>query len=338
MIKTYCFKMYGRKQNKRLVALIELAAEIYNHCIALHKRYYKLYKTHLNKNKLQAHIAKLKKLDRYKHWYELNSQAIQEITDRIERAYTLFFRNLTRKVRTAPPGFKRRKKYKSFTLKLRGYKLLKTNTGEYDNTVFIMGRKYKFFKSREIKGTIKTVTVKRNKLGDLYIYFVCETDNADSKIKTVTGKIAGFEFGFKTYLKAVNINIKDINIRENDIESPSFFKKNQSAVKKLNRSFSRKQKNSNGMERVKRKLYKQQYKIANQRKDFQFKLANELCGKYDAVYIKEPDMKSMRKSWGKKILDLAHGNFYGILKHQSLKYGVTVSEFRESCFLQQFSG
>ena len=323
MIKTYCFKLYNRKQNKHLVRLIELAAEIYNHCIALHKRYYKLYNTHLNKNKLQAHIAKLKKLDKYKHWYELNSQSIQEITDRIERAYTLFFRNLKRKVKTAPPGFKREKKYKSFTLKMKGYKLQKTNAGEYDNIVFIAGKKYKFFKSRKIEGIIKTVTVKRNKLDDLYIFFVCECEseiiNVNSEFSHRTGKIAGFEFGLKTYLKAI-----DANESENDVESPLFFKKNQSEIKKLNRSFSRKQKNSNGRQLVKRKLYKQQYKILNQRKDFQFKLANELCKKYGAVYLKEPDIKSMRKLWGKKILDLAHNNFYEILKYQSLKYGVNV--------------
>ena len=320
MIKTYCYKLYKRKQNKYLVHLIELAGEIYNHCIALHKRYYRLYKIYLDKNKLQVHITKLKKLDKYAHWYELNSQAIQEITDRIERAYTLFFRNLKRKVKTAPPGFKRRKKYKSFTMKLRGYKLLKTKAGQYDNAILIAGKKHKFFKSREIEGNIKTVTVKRNKLGDIYIYFACETDSANSKVKTGTGKIVWYDYGLKPYLKASD---------GNDIELPMFFRENQSAIKKLNRAFSRKQKNSNGIERVKRKLYKQQYKIANQRKDFQFKLANELCGKYDVIYLKELNLKSMRKLWGIKILSSAHNNFYNILNHQSVKYGVTVAEAPE---------
>ena len=127
MIKTYCFKFYNSKRNKHLHRLIDLSAEIYNHCIALHKRYYKLYKMHLNKSRLQAHITKLKKFERYKHWNNLGSQAIQEITDRIENAYTLFFRSLKRKVRCAPPSFKKRVKYKSFTLKQAGYKLLDDN-------------------------------------------------------------------------------------------------------------------------------------------------------------------------------------------------------------------
>ena len=116
MIKTYKYKMYHSKHNKRLHRLINIAAEIYNHCIALHKRYYRLYGVHLEKDKLQKHLTKLKKLERYSHWNQLNSQAIQDITDRIENAYQLFFGNLERKVKCGPPGYKKKRKYKSFTL------------------------------------------------------------------------------------------------------------------------------------------------------------------------------------------------------------------------------
>jgi len=41
MIKTYKFKLYKTKKLKNLHSLINLFAGIYNHCIALHKRYYK---------------------------------------------------------------------------------------------------------------------------------------------------------------------------------------------------------------------------------------------------------------------------------------------------------
>jgi putative transposase len=311
MIKTYCFKLYERKQNKRLVYLIELAAEIYNHCIALHKRYYKLYGVYLPKNRLQAHIAKLKRLEKHRHWYDLNSQAIQEITDRIERAYTLFFRNLKRKVRTAPPSFKRRKKYKSFTMKLRGYKLLE------GNAIRIGDRKYKYFKSREIEGAVKTVTVKRDKLGRLYIYFACETESACSKARTETGKIARYGFGTQAYLES-------LDGEHGDIETPGFFRESRREIKKLNRSFGRKQKNSKGREQVRRRLYRQQQKTANQRKDFWFKLANELCERYGVIYLSEPDRRLLRKQGGRKILSLAQSGFYGILKQQAMKYGAEV--------------
>ena len=66
-------------------------------------------------------------MDKYAYWRNLNSQAIQDVAERIDKGYKLFFRNLKAKVRTAPPSFKKRKKYKSFMLKQTGYKLLDEN-------------------------------------------------------------------------------------------------------------------------------------------------------------------------------------------------------------------
>lgn len=41
LIKTYQFKLYQSRKLKHLEACINLAAEIWNWCIALHRRYYK---------------------------------------------------------------------------------------------------------------------------------------------------------------------------------------------------------------------------------------------------------------------------------------------------------
>ena len=42
--------------------LINVAGRIYNHCIALHKRYYCLFKKHLNRYALQKHLANCKQI------------------------------------------------------------------------------------------------------------------------------------------------------------------------------------------------------------------------------------------------------------------------------------
>ena len=59
MIKTYKYKLYKTKRLKHLHRLINISAGIYNHCIALHKRYYRLYGKTLNKYVLQKHITKV---------------------------------------------------------------------------------------------------------------------------------------------------------------------------------------------------------------------------------------------------------------------------------------
>lgn len=43
VIKTYKFKLYKNKKNKHLDDGINIAASIWNYCIAMHRRYYRLY-------------------------------------------------------------------------------------------------------------------------------------------------------------------------------------------------------------------------------------------------------------------------------------------------------
>lgn len=307
LIKTYSFKLYSNKRNKHLHNQIRIAARIYNHCIALHKRYYKMYGEYLPLYKLLKHITKLKKTSRFSYWNGLGSQAIQDVAERIDRAYKLFFKNLKRKVRTAPPSFKKSVKYKSFTLKQAGYKILD------DNRVQINGKIYRYFKSREIEGKIKTVTVKRDTLGDIYVFIVCEQEQP--QIMARTGEMVGYDFGLKTFLKASD---------GYDIESPLFFKQNAARIAKLNRSLSRKVKGSNNRRKARKDLARAHKRIANMRKDFHFKLAAELCADYAFICIEDLNIKAMQRMWGRKISDLSHSQFVQILKYQAAKCGTTI--------------
>lgn len=89
-MKTYCFKLYNSKRNKKLHRQINAAGLIYNHCIAIHKRYYRLFKKSLHKFVLQKHLTKLKKRAKFSYLKEIGSQSVQNITERIDRAYKLF--------------------------------------------------------------------------------------------------------------------------------------------------------------------------------------------------------------------------------------------------------
>ena len=84
-------------------------------------------------------------------------------------------------------------RYKSFTLKQTGYKLLD------GNELVICGQKYKYFKSREIEGKIKTLTVKRDSVNDLWLCFAVE-DEAANQVLPRLGNAVGLDFGLKTYL------------------------------------------------------------------------------------------------------------------------------------------
>lgn len=305
--KTFKFKLYKSKKNKELEKQIELAAKIYNHCIALHKRYYRLYGKYIHRFALINHIAKLKKLPKYNAWKNLDAQATQDIVERIDKAYQLFFRNQKQGIKSAPPSFKKTSKYKSFTLKQSGYKLFE------DNRIRIRNKVYKYHKSREIEGEIKRVTVKRDALGDIYICVMCEIP--EPEVIPRAGEIVGYDFGLKRFLTASD---------GRDIESPEFFKQRQNKIKKLHKKLSKKKRGSNNRKKAKRDLARAYKKITNQRTDFHFKLAKKIAEEYAVVCIEDLNIKAMQQLWGKKISDLSHSSFVNILKYQCSKVGTIV--------------
>lgn len=85
MRKTFKFKLFGARRNRKLHKQINAAGLAYNHCIALHKRYYSLYHKHLNLFRLQKHLTKQKRLPRFAYLKEIGSQALQDVAQRIEK-------------------------------------------------------------------------------------------------------------------------------------------------------------------------------------------------------------------------------------------------------------
>ena len=307
-MRTYKFKLYRSKKNKHLLQQIDISGIIWNHSIALHKRYYRLTGKSLNMYVLQKHLAKLKKLPKYAYWGKVGSQAVQDIAQRIDKAYKLFFGNLKRKVRTSPPGFKKVKRYTSFTLKQAGWKLLD------GNKIYIQGVVYKFSKSRDIPTDVKTVTIKRDTLGNLYLYFVVQ-EEIDQTNQAMSGNSAGFDFGLKTFLVP---SVGD------DIESPLYFREAMAELKTAQQNMARKIKFSGGWHKARNIVTRIYQRVVNKRRDWFFKLAHQLTDQYDQLYFEDLSMKGMQRLWGRKISDLARSEFMGILDYLASTKGKVV--------------
>jgi putative transposase len=315
--------------------LINIAGNIWNHCIALHKRYYGLYGKHLKANDLKIHITKLKnpkelkkheglkKPNKYAFWNKLGSQAIQDVVERIDRAYTKFFSDRKRGIRSSPPKFRKVRRYSSITLKQAGWKLLEGNrlliTGwefQKDNRFKKLKREYRYFKSREIEGKPKTLTIKRDALGDLWLFIV--TDQEFKPDPVAPGKIGGLDFGLKTFLTDQD---------GNRIESPRFMLKASAKIKAKSRKMSRKRKatktvpESGRRKRARQDLIRTYRKTANQRADFHWKIACSLARGHRVLSVEDLCLKGMQRLWGRKMSDLGHGEFLKKLEWECLKEG-----------------
>ncbi len=307
-MKTYKFKLYSNHGNRELHKTIEGHADVWNHCVALQRRYYAIYSKYISKFSLINHISKLKRLPRFTHWNQLPSQAIQDVASRIDKGYRAMFEARAQGKAWGRPRFKPRRKYKSFTLLQAGWKLLPGNRIQIGKLI------YSYFKSRDVFGNPKRCTIKRDAVGDVYICILTDYVEPDPN-RLTTGKIAGFDFGLKRYLTGHN---------GHDIESPQFFKRSINAIKRANRAHSRKKKKSKNRERARLDLARKHRKIERQREDFHWKLAHQLTDDYDEIRLEDLNLQGMKILWGGKVNDLGFGDFVKTLMYIADKKGVKI--------------
>lgn len=296
---SYKYKLYKTKNSKHIDFMLRESCFVWNHALALQKRYNRLYGKFIDKNKLQKHFAKRIKRSL------LHSQTVQEIIQRLDDSYKRFFKKLSKR----PPKFKKHAQFSSFKYKQGGFSI-------NGNTIALntIKKVFKFSKSREFEGKIKLVTIKRTPIGEYYLIIVTDA-NPKQYRKTHTGASVGIDFGLKTYLY-----MSDGSTTEN----PLFVKENISELKRKSKKLSKCRKGSNNRNKARLSLNRTHEKVTNSREDFQWKLAHELCRKYDYIFLEDLSFKGMVKLWGRKISDMAHACFVAKLSQVSKKYEVVV--------------
>ena len=284
--------------------------QVHVHLMRLQQRYYRRYKKNISTYRMNAHVVKLKKRTQ-PHWRALPSQVVQDVVLRMGKAYDAFFRNIEARKegktseKVGRPHIKPQHKYNSMTFTQAGYELqgnrIKINS---------IDTWYSFHKHRKMQGTLKTITIKRDMCGDYWICFSCD-DVDDTTLKTKTGKRAGFDFGLKTFLTSSD---------GDKIHSPQYLKQSLNKLRSLNKALSRKVFKSGNWYRAKRALSRQYRKVAKQREDWQWKLADRLCTEYDMIVMETLNIDGMKRLWGRKVSDVAFYQFIQILQQKCAKH------------------
>lgn len=296
---TYKYKLYQTKRMRRLDAMLCEASFVWNHALALQKRYYSLFGKYITKNAMQKHYAK-----RIKRTL-LHSQTTQEILERLDTAYQRFFKKLAKR----PPKFRKAIDFRSIVYKQGGFSL----NGNV-LTVNTIKTRFKFSYSRPYEGKVKRIAIKRSRLGEYYLIIITDAE-PKAYGKTHNDASVGIDFGLKTYM------VMSDGIT---ITNPQFLKSDIEIVRRKSRSLSKCKKGSNNRERRRKDVCREFERITNKRSDFQWKLAHELCRKYDYIFIEDLSLLGMTRMWGRKMSDLAHAEFVAKLEYVAYKYGVIV--------------
>ena len=302
-------KLFHDKSLKRLHDELNICGVVRNHFIALSMRYYRRYGKRLSYQKMSKHLTQLKRLEKYQHWNIPYSWALQNILKRLAQSF--------REIRThkrGHPQFKKCQKHKGMTFRGEQVcieKVLDAQKNQRNHPTYkirLNGHWYRFALHRELQGEINQVHVTRDALGDVYITLT--EDYSEVKYEPKTGKAEGFDMGIKDFLTGSD---------GHRYTSPMFYKQNAKKLAKAQRSYSRKVKGSKNQERCRQEIARIHKKTANQRTDHHWKLAIELCQKFDILFFEDLNLRGMKALFGKQVSDLAFGEFYQKLKHQSQK-------------------
>ena len=310
-MKTDKYKFSDQSNCIRLGNLLDDMWQVHEYFHKWQRQRYKDELPYANYEAMCLHVTDLKRTT-HPHWNALPSQAIQEELRRIDKAYIRFFKKLGGR-----PKIKKRHKFKSFTLKQAGWSLednritltfrkwnSQTRKWQYDKVA------YTFHKHREFEGNIRFITIKRDNCGAYWLYII--TDFVETKPLSTTGKSVGADFGMKDAYLTLSTGEKK--------QHPQPLKSNLNKLRTLNKNLSRKQKGSNGWWRCARQIARLYRKITNQRKDFQWQLASELCKSFDTIVLETLNLDGMKRLWGRKVSDFAFYQFVEILKYKCQKH------------------
>lgn len=296
---SYKYKLYRTKNTRHLDNMLSEACFVWNHALSLQKRYFRLYGKYVSSARMQKHFAK-----RIRRTY-LHSQSVQEVLQRLDAAYARFFRHLAKR----PPKYKKASDFASFCYKQGGFSLC--------GNVFHVNsvkKDYRFSLSRPYDGKVKQVRVKRSHLNEWYIYVVTDA-SPKSYTKTHDGASVGIDFGLKTYMTFSD---------GEKLSHPQFLKKGLRRLQKASERHSRCLSGSRHREQARLALCRLHESISDKRSDFQWKLAHDLCRRFDTMFIEDLNLSGMTRLWGRKMNDLAHAQFVSILEQVAAKYGCTV--------------
>ena len=308
--RVYKYQLREHPKNKRLGNMLDDLGDVHNHFLALEKRYYRIYGKYAGRFRLQPHLTKLLKRTK-QHWAWIPRDTLDEVIVRIHTTYDRFFDGLG-----GLPKFKKRSKYRSakfqsaYLLEEGRVRLSFKAWDDASQSFKFHKRWFSFHQHRECNGTVRYIQILRDAVGTFWVYVV--TDDASTEPCSATGESVGIDFGMETYLTLSN---------GEKIQHPQPLKQSLNQLRKLNKSLSRKVKGSHNWWRAVRELARLYRKIANQRKDWHYKRATDLCRRFDHIFTETLNLDGMkRRPWGRKVSDLAFGQFVEILKFKCLKH------------------
>lgn len=296
--------MYPTKHQRTVLSnTLELCRWVYNETLATRKNAWeqeqKSISLYITNNMLTDWKKKKPEL------YQVYSQVLQNVQERVDLAFKAFFRRVKAGDKPGYPRFKGYGRYDSFTFKQFGFSV----EGDILNISKIGG--IKLVLHRPIQGQIKTLTVRRDAVGNWHANFACEIE---PEPLPNSGKAVGIDVGLESFATLSN---------GEKVSNPRFFRRDEKALARAQRRLSKAEKGTPERSKRRKIVAHIHEKIANRRKDFAHKLSRRLIDEYGVIALEKINGKKMLQDHrlAKSISDAAWNQLAQYIQYKAEEAG-----------------
>lgn len=302
--KSFRFRLRPtKKQAKLLQAQLDECRWVYNELLEQRKLAYEDLGISLSKYQQNMLLPLLKEervtLD------QVHSQVLQNVVDRIDKAFQAFFRRSKAGETPGFPRFRGMHRYNSFCYPQSGFALV--------------GRELKLSKigtirvnmHRSVEGQIKTCTLRRTASGDWDVAFSCEVNVEPLAPKQ---EAVGIDVGLEHFATLSN---------GEEIANPHFFKLGEKALAKAQKKLASLKKGTPERRKHGKAVAKIHERISNRRKDFCHKESKKIVDQYQYICLEDLNIKKMVEGsrLAKSITDASWNQFRQFLTYKAAEAG-----------------
>jgi len=232
----------------------------------------------------------------------VHSQVLQDVLRRLDTSFRNFFEGRTKYPHT-------RRYVSSMT-----YPQARPNWIRRNSITLPKIGRLRMVKHREVKGRVKTVTVKRYRNGEWYAIIAVEMKELEIKEPVEIRNPVGADSGLIDF-----IYLSD----GSHVENPKFLKRHGRRIRRAQKVLSRKEKGSRNRKKVRLLLAGRWQDYTNAKDDWQWNLARALVDRYDLIAYEDLRVGNMMRNHNlaKAIQDASWSGFWGKVERKAKRKG-----------------
>ena len=327
MKKTYEYRAYPTtKQRKIFTVWLALLRSLYNQALAWRIEAYQTAGLTVKWTTQANALPDLKQES--ESFASLHSDVLQDALHRLDKAYKAFFRRVKTGDEPGFPRFKGEGRYRSMTFSHLAKRLIRNVRRRYARVVVPKVGHLKIRYHRPLPdGKIKTLTISKKASGWYATIVVEVPDPVEVPAKTTLGVDVG-------------LNSFGVDSDGEHIANPCHYRQSEKRLGKHQRVLSRRKKGSKRRAKQCEIVARTHERIANQRKDFQFKAAHRILERCDEVAVEDLKIKNMLKNHylAKSISDAGWSSFRLKLQSKAASAGKRFTKVKPHHTSQKCSG